>query len=49
MDGRGLLMRFLREFMKDGHHLLGVGALDALERLLIGRIADLAGPPHPVF
>lgn len=42
-------MRLLREFVKDGHHLLGVCALDALERLLIRRVADLAGPPHPVF
>lgn len=49
VDGRGLLMRFFREFVKDGHHLLGVRALDALEGLLIRRVADLAGPPHPVF
>lgn len=49
MDGRGLLMRFLVEFMEHWHHLLGVCALDALKGLLIGRIADLAGPPHTIF
>ena len=49
VDGRSLLMRLFGEFVQDGHHLLGVRALDALEGLLIGRVADLAGPPHPVF
>lgn len=49
VDGWSLLMRLLGELVQDGHHLLGVSALDALEGLLIGRVAHLAGPPHPVF
>jgi hypothetical protein len=35
--------------MQDWHHLLGVGAFDALEGLLIRRVADLAWPSHPIF